>query len=70
MNTILLKAGCIFLFGFIFFQAFQKSSPSPNQLSSTEALEIIEQKATFVAGVNTSLAANPNDYSFRLKAKN
>ena len=49
MNTFLLKAGCVFLFGFIFFQAFQKSTPLPNHLSSTKTPEIFEQKATFVA---------------------
>lgn len=51
MNTFLLKMGCLFLFGFIFFQSFQTELTSENSplLGQEEQLELIKHPTDVIA---------------------
>ncbi len=59
MKTFLLKMGCLFLFGFIFFQAIQteKDTTNPPLLSQENAVEFI-QSETAVSTTDLSLSLN------------
>lgn len=50
MNTFLLKMGCLFLFGFIFFQSFQTelNADSSSLIGQQEQIEFIKQKTDVI----------------------
>lgn len=50
MNTLLLKTGCLFLFGFIFFQSFQTETNYPI-LGQQEKIDSMEPKTDVMAVV-------------------
>lgn len=59
MKTFLLKMGCLFLFGFIFFQAIQTDNDNTNLplLSQENSVEFI-QSETAVSTTDLSLSLN------------
>lgn len=50
MNTFLLRMGCLFLFGFIFFQSFQTELTSdPSSLFGEQQIDLIDQQTDVIA---------------------
>ncbi len=62
MKTFLLKMGCLFLFGFIFYQAIQTENDTTNPplLSQENSIEFI-QSETAITTANLSLSINKDE---------
>ncbi len=62
MKTFLLKMGCLFLFGFIFYQSIhtENDTTSPPLLSQENSIEFI-QSETATTTTNLSLSLNDNN---------
>lgn len=61
MKTFLLKMGCLFLFGFIFYQSIhvEDEATNPPLLSQETSVEFI-QSETAITTANLSLSLNHN----------
>jgi len=68
MNTFLLKIGCTFLFGFIFFLSFQTEPANQQQFSSHQQQELLKQEAVVISANATS--DSEADYETRISDQN